>query len=82
MIEAFKRYCKCIELKNDPNLMKEYKELHAMGVAWPEITSGMKEINILDMEIYISGTILFMIMDVKADFNHEQAMAKLEILLR
>jgi L-rhamnose mutarotase len=29
------------------------------------------------MEIYIAGTNLFMIMDTKADFDHEKAMAQL-----
>ena len=77
MKNVFKRYCKCLNLKDDPKLIEEYKKLHAMGAAWPEITSGMKEVGIIDMEIYISGNTLFMIMDTKADFNHEQAMAKL-----
>jgi L-rhamnose mutarotase len=82
MKKAFKRYCKCLNLKNNPQLIEEYKKLHDIGMAWPEITSGMKEVGILDMEIYISGTNLFMIMDTKADFNHEQAMAKLAKLPR
>jgi L-rhamnose mutarotase len=37
----------------------------------------MKEVGILDMEIYLSGTRLFMIMDTRTDFNHEQAMSVL-----
>lgn len=82
MKKAFKRYCKCIELNDDPNLIEEYKKLHGLGAAWAEITNGMKEVGILDMEIYISGTTLFMIMDTKADFNHEQAMTKLATLPR
>jgi L-rhamnose mutarotase len=79
---VFKRYCKCLELENDPSLIEEYKKLHAMGAAWPEITAGMKKVGIIDMEIYISGTMLFMIMDTRADFDHEQAMAKLATLPR
>jgi L-rhamnose mutarotase len=82
MKNDFKRYCKSIELKDDPNLIEEYRRLHAMGASWPEITAGMKEVGILDMEIYICGTRLFMIMDTKADFNHQQAMAKLATLPR
>jgi len=82
MKKAFKRYCKSIELNNDPNLIEEYKQVHAMGSAWPEITSGMKEVGIIDMEIYISGTTLFMIMDTEENFNHEQAMEKLAKLPR
>ncbi len=69
-----------MKLKDDPNLIEEYKKLHSHRAAWPEITAGMKEVGILDMEIYIEGTILFMIMDTKADFNHKQAMTKLATL--
>ena len=82
MKNVFRRYCKCIKLKDDLNLIEQYKKLHAIGAAWPEITDGMKEIGIIDMEIYISGTNLFMIMDTKADFDHDQAMAKLAELPR
>jgi L-rhamnose mutarotase len=75
--KIFKRFCKTIELQNDPQLMEEYKKVHAPGNAWPEINQGMKEVGILDMEIYIFGSRLFMIMDTVPDFNHEKAMAEL-----
>ena len=42
----------------------------------------MKDIGILDMEIYIDGNRLFMIMDTVADFDHEKAMAELATKLR
>jgi len=77
MKKTFKRYCKFIQLKNDSNLIEEYKKLHARDAGWPEITEGMKQVGIIDMEIYIAGTNLFMIMDTKADFDHEKAMAQL-----
>ncbi len=77
MKKTFKRYCKFIQLKNDPKLIDEYKKLHAGDAGWPEITEGMKQVGIIDMEIYIAGTNLFMIMDTKADFDHEKAMAQL-----
>ena len=37
----------------------------------------MKEVGIIDMEIYLAGTRLFMIMDTVADFDHDTAMAEL-----
>jgi L-rhamnose mutarotase len=77
MKKTFKRFCKHIRLKDDPQLIEEYKRLHAMGTGWPEITEGMKQIGIIDMEIYIAGTNLFMIMDTKPDFDHEKAMEQL-----
>jgi len=74
---AFKRYCKTLELKNDPQLIEDYKKVHAPGAAWPEISQGMREVGIIDMEIYIFGTRLFMIMDTAPDFDHDRAMDQL-----
>ncbi len=82
MEKTFKRFCKHIQLKDDPKLIEEYKKLHSRGAGWPEITEGMKQIGIIDMEIYIFGTNLFMIMDTKPDFDHEKAMAQLAKLPR
>jgi len=72
-----KRYCKTLTLKDDLQLIEDYKKVHAPGAAWPEITNGMREVGIIDMEIYILGTRLFMIMDTVADFDHDKAMALL-----
>lgn len=76
---SVKRFCKTMELKNDETLIKKYKEAHAKGAAWPEITNGMREVGILDMEIYLLGNRLFMIMDTVADFDHDKAMAELAV---
>lgn len=77
MSKRFKRYCKTLRLKDDPELIEEYKRVHAMGNVWPEVTEGMKEVGILDMEIYLAGNRLFMIMDTVLDFDHDEAMEKL-----
>ena len=73
----YKRYCKTMMLKDDQQLIKEYKKVHAKGNAWPEISQGMKEVGIIDMEIYLFNNRLFMIMDTTADFDHNKAMAEL-----
>jgi L-rhamnose mutarotase len=73
----YKRFCKTLLLEEDEALIEEYKAAHAKGAAWPEITRGMFDVGILDMEIYIHGTRLFMIMDTVPDFDHDQAMAEL-----
>jgi L-rhamnose mutarotase len=73
----YKRFCKTLLLEDDPGLIEEYKKVHARGAAWPEITQGMIEVGILDMEIYLAGTRLFMIMDTVPDFDHDRAMAEL-----
>lgn len=74
---ASKRYCKTITLRNDPQLIENYKKVHANGATWPEIGQGMKEVGIIDMEIYILGSRLFMIMETVPDFDHEKAMLEL-----
>lgn len=38
---------------------------------------GMKEVGIIDMEIYLFGTRLFMVMDTVPGFDHEEAMNEL-----
>jgi L-rhamnose mutarotase len=76
---SFKRYCKTLELKNDPELIEAYKKIHADGNGWPEIPKGIREVGIIDMEIYITGTRLFMIMDTIPDFDHDKAMAELAV---
>jgi L-rhamnose mutarotase len=73
----FKRYCKTLKLHDDRELIKKYKEAHGIGKVWPEIKQGMKEVGILDMEIYIHGNTLFMIMDTVIDFDHEKAFEEL-----
>jgi L-rhamnose mutarotase len=74
---SYKRFCKTLTLQDDPRLIEDYKKVHAPGACWPEITQGMIDVGILDMEIYIVGTRLFMIMDTVPDFEHESAMARL-----
>lgn len=73
----FKRYCKTLLLENNPDLIEAYKNVHSPGNTWPEIAQGMKEVGILDMEIYIHENRLFMIMDTMADFDHDRAMNEL-----
>ena len=73
----YKRFCKTLELKNSPELIEEYKRIHAGSKTWPEVTEGMKEVGIIDMEIYLVDTRLFMIMDTVPDFDHEKAMQEL-----
>lgn len=74
---SYKRFCKTLTLEDDPQLIEDYKKVHAANAVWPEITRGMIDVGILDMEIYIVGTRLFMIMDTVPEFDHDSAMAEL-----
>jgi L-rhamnose mutarotase len=65
-----RRYCLTLDLKNDPRLIAEYKQYHEN--VWPEISESMKESGIVDMEIYLLGTRMFMVMDVNESFSFDK----------
>ena len=77
-----KRYCQTMDLKDNPELIAEYVKRHSEAEAWPEIRAGIREVGILEMEIYILGTRLFMIVETPLDFDWENAMARLATLPR
>lgn len=77
-----KRYCQTMDLKDDPELIAEYIKRHSEAEAWPEIRKGIREVGILEMEIYIIGTRLFMVVETPLDFNWETAMNQLVALPR
>ena len=74
---GYKRFCKTLTLRDDPGLIEEYKKIHSPGNFWPEVTQGMRDVGILDMELYIDGNRLFMIMDTVPEFDHDKGMAAL-----
>ena len=65
-----RRYCLTLDLKNDPALIAEYKRYHEK--VWPEITRSIRDSGIEDMEIYLLGTRMFMIMEVDERFSFEK----------
>lgn len=79
---ATKRYVQTLELADDPELIKQYKKWHSEEYQWKEIRDGIKEVGILEMEIYILGTKLVMIVDAPLDFDWDSAMARLATLPR
>lgn len=77
-----KRYCQTLDLKDNPELIAEYRRRHSEGEAWSEILCGIREVGILEMEIYILDTRLFMIVEAPVDFDWDSAMARLSTLPR
>ena len=64
-----RRYCLTLDLKDDPKLIAEYKRYHQK--VWPEITKSILDEGIVDMEIYLFGTRMFMVMEVNEKFSFE-----------
>lgn len=63
------RYCFALDLKDDPKLITTYKQYHRS--VWPEIKDSLKNAGVLNLEIYLIGNRLFMIMEVDDEFTFE-----------
>lgn len=77
-----KRYCQTLDLRDNPQLIAEYRRRHSRGEVWSEILDGIREVGILEMEIYILGTRLFMIVETLPDFDWDEAMSRMATLPR
>jgi L-rhamnose mutarotase len=80
--QPVKRYCQTLDLRDNIELITEYRRRHGRENAWPEILAGIREVGILEMELYILGTRLFMIVETPLDFNWNEAMSRLATLPR
>lgn len=65
-----KRYCLTLDLIDDKKLIEAYKQYHKS--VWPEIKESIKTSGVDELEIYLFGTRLFMIMDVNDSFSFEE----------
>lgn len=77
-----KRYVQTLELKSNEEARKEYIKWHSEEFNWKEIRDGIREVGILEMEIYILGNMLVMIVDAPLDFDWDTSMARLATLPR
>ncbi len=80
--EPTKRYCQILEITDNPDLIRLYRECHSRGKAWKEIRDGIRSVGILEMELYIFGNKVVMIVETPLNFEWESAMAKLAKLPR
>lgn len=61
------RHCLTLDLKDDATAIAEYKRYHVK--IWPEVRDSLRAAGVMDMEIYLLGTRMFMIMDVNESFS-------------
>ncbi len=80
--QPVKRYCQMLELKNEPELIARYRRAHSKEESWKEIRDGIRQVGILEMEIYIKDNRLMMIVETPLDFNWDEAMNRLASLPR
>jgi L-rhamnose mutarotase len=64
-----RRFCLTLDLKDDPQLIAEYRRYHEE--IWPEMTRSIKDSGIEALEIYLLGARMFMVMEVNEHFSFE-----------
>ncbi len=77
-----KRYVQFLELTDNPELIREYRKWHSEEFHWKEIRDGIRAVGILEMEIYILGNKLVMIVETPVDFDWNSAFARLATMPR
>ncbi len=80
--QPVKRYCQFLEITDCPEMIAKYVECHDRDHAWKEIREGIREVGILEMELYILGNKVVMIVETPLDFDWKSAMARLATLPR
>ena len=63
-----KRFVQTMELRDDPELIALYRKAHSEEECWKEIVEGIRAVGILEMELYILGTRLVMIVQRQARY--------------
>ena len=67
------KFCLALDLKDDAQLMDEYKAYHQE--VWPEIIQSIKQSGITVLEIYNVGNRMFMIIEADEDFSFDKKSA-------
>jgi L-rhamnose mutarotase len=65
-----RKYCLTLDLKNKPDLIKEYIDWH--NNVWPEIVDSIHLAGIISMEIFNYENRLVMIMETEDSFSFEK----------
>ncbi len=64
-----KKYCLALDLKDDPELIRQYEQYHQN--IWPEIIKSIKDSGIEVLDIYRTGNRMFMIIEANEKFSFE-----------
>jgi L-rhamnose mutarotase len=65
-----RRYCLTLDLKDDPELIREYRRHHEN--VWPAVRDSIRQAGILDLELYLLDTRLMMVIEVDDRFSFDE----------
>jgi L-rhamnose mutarotase len=66
-----KTYCLALDLRDEPDLIAEYRKYHEPGTIWPEIVENIKSQGILRETIFLIGNRMVMVLETTDDFSFE-----------
>ena len=64
-----RRFCFALDLADEPELIERYKVWHAPGGPPAAVNRSIRAADIRELEIWLTGPRLFMIMEVGPDFD-------------
>jgi L-rhamnose mutarotase len=67
--EQTRRFCFAVDLADDPELIARYTHWHRPGGIPPAIAASIAAADIREMEIWLTGPRLFMIMEAGPNFD-------------
>ena len=65
------RLCFALDLKDDPQLIAQYRKWHEPGGPPAAVTQSLREAGITSLEIYLCGNRLFMLLEADETFSME-----------
>jgi L-rhamnose mutarotase len=65
------RHCFALDLKDDPELIERYKAWHRPGEVPAAVTRSIRAADIIDMQIWLAGNRMVMIMETGPAFSFE-----------
>jgi len=68
------RHVLAVDLKDDPGIVEAYKEHHRR--VWPEVLRSLRRAGIADMQIYLLGRRLVMLVDMSDGLDVRSAFAQ------
>ena len=70
------RHILLLDLKNDPEAITAYKHWHRPGGPPAAVTRSIRDAGILDLDIWLAGDRLVMVMETGPDFDPQQKAAR------
>lgn len=74
---ATKRFVQMLDLHDDPEMIAAYRHYHSREGIWPEILQGIKDSGVLEMDIFLLGTHLVMLVTLAEEDDWDAVMQRM-----